>query len=99
MASAYRYWNGHYVVSVDGVQRQCSNKVKCGYRLRREHKNGTVSYSHSMLSSAQVCPGRRPVFVMDDGPILRQNGESKKDCGRNVAKRFFSRQATSMTWR
>jgi hypothetical protein len=46
-----------------------------------------------MLSGAQVCPGRRPVFVVDDGPILRQNGESKKDCGRNVAKRFFSRQA------
>jgi hypothetical protein len=93
VASAYRYWNGHYVVSVDGVQHQCSNKVKCAYCLRREHKNGTVSYSHSMLSGAVVCPGRRPVFVVDNEPILKQDGESKNDCERNAAKRFFTRQA------
>lgn len=94
VASSYRYWNDHYVMSVDGVQHQCSNKVKCAYCLKRQHKNGTVSYSHSMLSGALVCPGRRQVFVVDNEPILKQDGETKNDCEQGAAQRFFARQAT-----
>ncbi|WP_420460892.1 hypothetical protein [Neolewinella sp.] len=94
VAPTYRYWNEHYVVSVDGVQHQCSNKVKCSYCLERRHQNGTVSYSHSMLSGALVCPKQRPVFVVDNEPIVRQDGETKNDCERSAAKRFFARQAT-----
>ena len=94
VAPTYRYWNEHYVVSVDGVQHQCSNKVKCPYCLERRHQNGTVSYSHSMLSGALVCPKQRPVFVVDNEPIVRQDGETKNDCERSAAKRFFARQAT-----
>ncbi len=94
VAPCYRYWNDHYVVSVDGVQHQCSHKVKCPYCLKRQHKNGTVSYSHAMLSGALVCPKRRPVFVVDNEPILKQDGETKNDCEHNAAKRFFERQAT-----
>ena len=93
VGSSYRYWNDHYVVSVDGVQHQCSNKVKCAYCLRRQHKNGTLSYSHAMLSGALVCPKRRQVFVVDNEPILKQDGETKNDCERGAAKRFFERQA------
>lgn len=94
VAPTYRYWNDHYVVSVDGVQHQCSHKVKCPYCLKRQHKNGTVSYSHAMLSGALVCPKRRHVFVVDNEPILKQDGQTKNDCEHNAAKRFFERQAT-----
>jgi hypothetical protein len=89
----YKYWNGHYIISVDGVQHQCSNKVKCPHCLERNHKNGTVSYSHSMLSGALVCPKQRHVFVIDNEPILNQDGNTKNDCEQNAAKRFFKRQA------
>ncbi|WP_420460905.1 hypothetical protein [Neolewinella sp.] len=94
VAPSYRYWNDHYVVSVDGVQHQCSHKVKCPYCLKRQHKNGTVSYSHAMLSGALVCPKRRQVFVIDNEPILKQDGQTKNDCEHNAAKRFFERQAS-----
>jgi hypothetical protein len=90
----YRYWNGHYIISVDGVQHQCSNKVKCPHCLERHHRNGTISYSHSMLSGALVCPGQRQVFVVENEPILKQDGDTKNDCERNAAKRFFKHQAS-----
>lgn len=92
----YRYWNGHLIVSIDGVQHQCSKKVKCDLCLTRKHRDGTVSHAHSMLSAALVCPGRREVFVLNNETILRQDGEKKNDCERNSAKRLFNRMSGSM---
>jgi hypothetical protein len=91
VAPTYRYWNDHYVVSVDGVQHQCSHKVKCPFCLERQQKNGTVSYSHAMLTGALVCPKRRQFSVVDNEPILKQDGDTKNDCEHNAAKRFFER--------
>jgi hypothetical protein len=87
----YQYWNGHLICSIDGVQHQCSNKVKCDYCLVRKHRNGSESYAHSMLTAAVVCPGLREVFVVNNEPIVKQDGETKNDCERNAAKRLFTR--------
>ena len=88
---SYRYWEGHLICSIDGVQHDCSKKVKCNYCLVRKHRNGTESYSHSMLTAAVVCPDHREVFVVNNEPIIKQDGETKNDCERNAAKRLFSR--------
>lgn len=88
---SYRYWNGHLICSIDGVQHQCSKKVKCDYCLVRKHRNGSESYAHSMLTAAVVCPGLREVFVVNNEPIVKQDGETKNDCERNAAKRLFDR--------
>jgi hypothetical protein len=93
----YRYWNGHLIVSIDGVQHQCSKKVKCDLCLTRKNRDGTVSHSHSMLSAALVCPRRREVFVLNNETILRQDGEKKNDCERNSAKRLFDRMSKTMS--
>jgi len=87
----YKFWNGYQVYSIDGVQHLCSNKVQCPLCLTRNHRNGTSSYSHSMLTTALVCPDQAEVFVVDNEPILRQDGEKKNDCERNAAKRLLSR--------
>lgn len=85
----YRYWNDHLVVSIDGVQHQCSNKVKCEHCQVRKHSNGTETYHHSMLTAALVCPGQREVFVLKNEPILKQDGVEKNDCEQNASKRLF----------
>lgn len=89
--ASYRYWEGHLICSIDGVQHDCSKKVKCNYCLVRKHRNGTESYSHSMLTAAVVCPDHREVFVVNNEPIIKQDGETKNDCERNAAKRLFGR--------
>ena len=93
----YRYWNGHLICSIDGVQHECSKKVKCDYCLVRKHRNGSETYAHSMLTAAVVCPGLREVFVVNNEPIVKQDGETKNDCERNAAKRLFARLSDTFT--
>jgi hypothetical protein len=87
----YHCWNGHLVCSIDGVVHQCSNKVRCDCCLEKKHRNGTVSYSHAMLTAAVVCHGKREVFVVNNEPIIKRDGQCKNDCERNAAGRLFKR--------
>jgi hypothetical protein len=50
--------------------------------LEREHKhkNGKTGYHHAMLSAVLVHPEEKEVFVMDNEPIIGQDGSSKNDC-------------------
>ncbi|MFT5016488.1 MAG: hypothetical protein ACI9G6_001259, partial [Limisphaerales bacterium] len=75
----------------------CSKKVKCDYCLVRKHRNGSESYAHSMLTAAVVCPDLREVFVVNNEPIIKQDGETKNDCERNAAKRLFDRLSDVFT--
>ena len=42
-----------------------------------------------MLSAVLVHPEQQEVFVMDNEPIISQDGSSKNDCERNAAKRLL----------
>lgn len=84
----YRYWNRHLIVSVDGVEHFCSKNIHCPHCLSRTHK-GETGYHHAMLSAVLVHPGHREVFVMENEPILRQDGQQKNDCERNACKRLL----------
>lgn len=86
--ASYRYFKQMVVVSIDGVEHFSSQKVHCEHCLRKEHKSGEVTYSHSMLAAVMVHPHKREVLPLDAEPILRQDGEEKNDCERNAAKRL-----------
>ena len=85
----YRYWRGHLTVSVDGVEHFCSGKVHCDCCLERKHKDGKIGYRHAMLSAVLVHPEQQEVFVMDNEPVIRQDGSNKNDCERNAAQRLL----------
>ena len=86
----FKFWKGHYVVSVDGVEHFCSKNVNCDKCMRRKHRDGSTSFYHSMLSTAIVHPGQKEVFILDNEPIVKQDGAVKNDCERNAAKRLLS---------
>lgn len=86
---SYRYWRKHLVVSVDGVEHFCSKSINCQHCMQRKHRDGTTSYYHSMLSAAIVHPDKKEVFVLDNEPIVKQDGATKNDCERNAAQRLF----------
>ena len=48
-----------------------------------------------MLSAVLVHPDEKEVFVMDNEPIVGQDGSSKNDCERNAAKRLLSNMQNS----
>jgi hypothetical protein len=86
----FRYWGNYLIVSVDGVEHFKSSSVHCDKCMERKHRDGKTSYYHSMLSAVIVNPDEKEVFVLDNEPIVKQDGAVKNDCERNAAKRLFT---------
>ena len=86
----FRYFDNHFVVSIDGVEHFCSKKVSCVHCLERKHRDDLVTYHHSMLSAAIVHPEEKEVFILDNEPIVKQDGSDKNDCEQNAALRLLS---------
>lgn len=87
----YRFWRRHIVLSIDGVEHFCSKTIDCPHCLKRTHRDGSTSNYHSMLSAAIVHPCKKEVFVLNNEPIVNEDGAKKNDCERNAAKRLFKR--------
>ncbi len=87
----YRYFQDALVVSVDGVHHYSSEKVKCAGCLERHHRDGRITYTHSLLSAAIVDTRRAEVFICDNEPIVQQDGAVKNDCERTAARRLLQR--------
>lgn len=88
--ASYRYFQQMVIVSIDGVEHFCSQKVHCQHCLQKEHKSGEITYSHAMLVAVIVHPDKREVLPIDAEPILQQDGCEKNDCERNAAKRLIT---------
>lgn len=86
---SYQYWRKHIVVSVDGVEHFCSKNINCKHCMERKHRDNSISFYHSMLSAAIVHPEKKEVFILDNEPIVKQDGATKNDCERNAAQRLF----------
>ena len=82
---------GHYLLALDGTGYFSSNQIHCASCLEKQHRNGTVTYSHQMLGAALIHPDKREVIPLMPEPIVQQAGTSKNDCERNAAKRFITK--------
>ena len=79
-----------YLLSLDGTGYFSSQKIHCESCLRKVNKKtGAVTYLHQMLGAAIVHPDFKEVVPLAPEPIIKQDGETKNDCERNAAKRFF----------
>lgn len=87
--NSFRSWRNHYIFSIDGVEHFCSKQVSCPHCMKRNHRDGTQSNYHAMLSAALVNPDLREVLVVDNEPIINEDGFQKNDCERNAAKRLL----------
>lgn len=94
---AYGYYQGHQIVAFDGVEHFRSENVHCDGCLCKKHRDGSVSYSHSMVCAVMVCPGQSEVFVLDMEGVVKQDGEIKNDCERNATGRLLERMGQNHT--
>ena len=85
---AYRYLDGHYVVSVDGTGQFASTDIHCPECCVKTSQ-GQESYYHQLLGAVLVHPALKTVLPIAAEPITRQDGASKNDCERNAAKRLL----------
>lgn len=84
----YQILPKQYICAIDGVYHHSSENIHCEQCLRREHKNGTVTYSHGVLQGAFMHPHKRQVIPVMPEAIANNDGNIKQDCEINAAKRF-----------
>ncbi len=87
----YRIMGKHYLLSLDGTGHFTSSQIHCVNCLVKKLRNGETRYSHQMLGAAIIHPERKTVIPLMPEPIIKQDGETKNDCERNAAKRFFKK--------
>jgi len=85
----FQYDDKRYLVPIDGTGYFYSNHVHCENCCQKQHKDGSVSYYHHMLSAAIVHPDQKVVLPFAPEPIMKTDGRDKNDCEHTAAKRFL----------
>jgi len=86
----YRSGSGDLLVALDGTQYFTSSKIHCDNCSVKNHKNGTVTYSHTVVTPVIVAPGKPRVIPLEPEFITPQDGHDKQDCENTAAKRWLS---------
>jgi hypothetical protein len=86
---SYVYYQGCYLLSLDGTEYFSSHKIHCPSCCSRTNKNGDITYYHQALGACLVHPDHKEVIPLMPEPIGKQDGAKKNDCERNAAKRFL----------
>ena len=73
----------------DGTQYHSSKTVKCDCCLHKKHRNGDVTYSHSVLQGAFMHPDKKQVIPVMPEAIKNSDGDKKQDCESKAMKRFI----------
>jgi len=83
---------GCYLLSLDGTGFFSSKKLHSDICLKKVNKKtGEVTYYQQMLGAAIVHPDFKEVIPLPPEFIVKQDGQTKNDCERNAAKRFFEK--------
>ena len=84
------FYQGCYLLSLDGTGYFSSASIHCDSCLEKVHKQtGEVTYQHQMLAAVMIHPEHREVIPLAPEPIEKQDGSAKNDCERNAAKRLL----------
>jgi len=87
-----KFYEGHYLLSLDGTGFFSSKKLFsdiCMIKINKITKEKT--YYLQMLGASIVHPDFKEVIPLPPEFINKQDGETKNDCERNAAKRFFKK--------
>jgi hypothetical protein len=70
----YRSINGDLLMAMDGTEYFSSSKIHCENCRVTEHKNGTLTYSHTVLTPVIVAPGNPRVIPLEPEFVTPQDG-------------------------
>ncbi len=93
---SYEVLGGHLLIALDGTQYFSSHQIHCEQCSHKQHRNGSVSYSHSVILPVIVAPGQSDVISLAPEFITPQDGHEKQDCEVNGAKRWIQRHGNAL---
>lgn len=85
----FRSFNGNLVAAFDGTQFFSSKNVHCPNCHESHHSNGSITYSHSVVTPVLVKPGVKKAISLFPEFITPQDGHDKQDCENAAAKRWL----------
>ena len=91
---AFRAVNDQLLIALDGTQYHSSNTIHCESCTAKQHRNGTTSYSHTVVTPVIVAPGNPHVLPLAPEFITPQDGHQKQDCETAAAKRWISQYSS-----
>lgn len=87
---SFRHIHDTLLLPLDGLQYYSSKKISCDKCSQKKHsKNGSITYSHTMVSATLVHPHRKEVLPLIPSYVEPQDGHEKQDCERAAAKRWL----------
>lgn len=90
---SFRSYSNNLLLAIDGTQYFASKKVHCKNCNVKEHKNGTKTYSHTVITPVFVTPGNDKVISLAPEFITPQDGHQKQDCENAACKRWLNEYA------
>ncbi len=81
---------GGLLIALDGTEYFSSKKLHCPNCSSRQHKNGSTTYFHSVVTPVVVAPGQDKVIALEPEFILPQDGHDKQDCETAAGKRWLA---------
>jgi hypothetical protein len=88
---AYRFYQGMYLMPVDGSEYFSSEKISCPSCLVKESKEGQMRYHHQILQAVIAHPEKKQLIPLAPEPIQNTDGTNKQDCEINAAKRIVKK--------
>jgi len=85
----FRCLDGQLLIALDGTQYFSSQRLHCEQCSRKQHKNGTITYSHTAITPVVVAPGSDKVITLEPEFITPQDGHEKQDCESAAGKRWL----------
>jgi len=89
----FKSYNGNLLIALDGTLYFSSKSIHCKNCNQKKHKNGTTTYSHTVITPVVVAPGNNKVISLQPEFITPQDGHKKQDCENAAAKRWISQYA------
>jgi hypothetical protein len=91
----YQFYNGSYLLTLDGSQYFTSERVHCDRCLNSQKKDNPRRYYHQILQPAVVHPELKQIIPFAPEFIGKRDGNNKQDCETNAAKRAIQRMRSS----
>jgi hypothetical protein len=87
----FRSFNNNILIALDGTQYFSSKSIHCDNCNSKHHKNGSITYFHSVVTPVILKPGSNRVMALAPEFITPQDGHDKQDCENAAAKRWIER--------
>jgi hypothetical protein len=90
VVESFRSFANTLLIPLDGTGYFSSESIHCESCSVAHHRDGRLSYSHSVLMAALVAPGRSEVIPLEPEFISPQQDKKAQDCELEAAKRWIT---------